>query len=79
MENKMHEIAALQAVLQKVSEECDDVQSPKPISNEPDLTSDNSNNVLMEKFELLQDRWDALSQILEAQSQRVSCFNAICF
>jgi chromosome segregation ATPase len=76
MESKMHEIGELQATLQKISEECNKeagVVSSTVVGNESDLNKvDNGDNKLMEKIESLQDRWDALSQILEAQSQRVS-------
>lgn len=75
MESKMHDIAELQTTLQNISDECSREAGQKPkqnISSDSDVViPEDSNNKLMEKIELLQDRWDALSQIVEAQSQRV--------
>jgi hypothetical protein len=73
METKMKEIEKLQGIFQNVSEECNTIGG---IVSSPDAGSGigtaNTGGKLMGKMELLQDRWDALSQILEAQSQRVS-------
>jgi len=73
MESKMKEIENLQNIFQKISQDCNSeggIVSPadsSSLSGSLDCSSK-----LMGKIELLQDRWDALSQILEAQSQRVS-------
>lgn len=74
MEEKMREIGELQTALQNISDECqrESGESLKSIGDGSDLSpSGIGSEPIMEKIELLQDRWDALSQILEAQSQRV--------
>ncbi|XP_035715809.1 dystrophin isoform X4 [Folsomia candida] len=76
MESKMREIGDLQETLQRISEECNkeaggDTTSKSGVEKGSDLNIvSDGDNKLMAKIELLQDRWDALSQILEAQSQR---------
>lgn len=73
----MREIGDLQETLQRISEECNkeaggDTTSKSGVEKGSDLNIvSDGDNKLMAKIELLQDRWDALSQILEAQSQRV--------
>jgi len=71
MEEKMKEITTLQNSVQTlIDESC---QSTVKISEDEDKEGNEvTGTKFLDKLETLQDRWEALSQIMEAQSQRVS-------
>lgn len=77
METKMQEIGKLQNEVQKLVDESSGTQSKEGKSDDAPRDDTNEQSEIattkfMEKLEGLQDKWDAISQILEAQSQRVS-------
>lgn len=84
----MQDIEKLQVEVQKVVDESKhsnskkdkdkDAEGKEEVKREDagEEQSEIATTKFMEKIEHLQDRWDAISQILEAQSQRVSLLTA---
>ncbi|CAL8109930.1 unnamed protein product [Orchesella dallaii] len=70
METKMQDIEKLQTEINKLVGESSS-SNPELKQGEGEQ-SEIATSKFMEKIEHLQDRWDAISQILEAQSQRIS-------
>lgn len=68
MEEKLNEISDLQSAIQKLADESEN-------SIELEAGGEQKGGIngtkFFQKIEGLQDRWEALSQIMEAQSQRV--------
>lgn len=72
----MKEITHLQNSVQGLID--DSSQSTVKITDAGDEGANGvSGAKLLDKLENLQDRWEALSQIMEAQSQRVSYYHSL--